>query len=213
MALRMTGPSEAVACAGFPDILLDAMPNCHHCNAFILFGGATDETGRYCNQRCRSAGKAGSSSLQIPQETLDKLVADIHQSTCPRCQGRGPVDIHKAHKVWSALFWTSWSSNPEMSCKPCAVKRQLGATLFSVTLGWWGFPFGLLMTPLQIIRNVAEMVSGPSASQPSLLLRQHVALQAAVNASGADQGSKTPGTARTTMPPPLPSESIHHRQV
>ncbi len=59
------------------------------------------------------------------------------------------------------MVLTSWSSKPKLSCKSCATKRQLGAMAFSSVAGWWGLPWGLVMTPVQIIRNIVEMAGGP----------------------------------------------------
>lgn len=176
------------------------MASCSYCSSFILFGGASDQTGRYCNDRCQQAGHLLLIAQRIPQATLDELTANVHQGECPRCRGRGPVDVHKAHKVWSALLLTSWSSAPEISCKSCAVKRQIGASFFSGTLGWWGFPWGLIMTPFQIIRNGVEMFGGPDSSKPSPLLHRHVAMQAA--ASLVEQAHSNRNT--SPAPPPLP---------
>lgn len=184
------------------------MANCSYCNSFILFGGATDQTGRYCNDRCQQAGHLILISQQIPSETLERLTDEVHQGNCPRCQGRGPVDVHKAHQVWSALILTSWSSSPEISCKGCGVKRQLGAMLFSGALGWWGFPWGLIMTPFQIIRNGVEMAAGPSSARPSPLLHKYVSMQAAANLVQANQAAQR---AVPVQPPPLPDDGDDSR--
>lgn len=182
------------------------MANCSYCNSFILFGGASDETGRYCNDRCQQAGHLLLISQQIPLEELENLTNAVHQGNCPRCKGRGPVDVHKAHKVWSALLLTSWNSSPEISCKSCATKRQIGATLFSGILGWWGFPWGIIMTPLQIMRNGIEMFGGPSPSKPSPLLHKYVSMQAAAHLVQTSQSAQ--GVRSTSPhPPPLPQDN------
>jgi hypothetical protein len=135
----------------------EAMASCSYCDSFILFGGNTDHTGRYCNASCQQAGNELSFSHQIPRRQIDQRVWELHHGNCPRCGSPGPVDMHKAHKVWSALVLTSWNSSPALACRSCAVKRQVGAALFSGVFGWWGFPWGLIMTPVQVVRNIAEM--------------------------------------------------------
>jgi hypothetical protein len=157
------------------------MANCSYCESYILFGGKTDQTGRYCNQNCQQAGNLLALSQQIPAHDMAALVQQIHQGNCPRCGRQGPVDVHKAHKIWSALILTSWNSSPQLSCKSCATKRQIGAALFSGVFGWWGFPWGLFMTPVQVVRNLVEMTGGPQAGQPSPLLQKFVRLQAAAS--------------------------------
>jgi hypothetical protein len=85
---------------------------------------------------------------------------------------------------------TSWNSSPEMSCKGCAVKRQLGAALLDGVVGWWGFPWGLIMTPVQIVRNVVDMIGGPKASQPSSMLERIVRIQSAAHVVQASQSAQ-----------------------
>jgi hypothetical protein len=155
------------------------MASCSYCNSFILFGGRTDTTGRYCDEKCQRTGNLLALAQRIPQHELDRLVQAIHQGDCPRCGRHGPVDMHKAYRVWSALVLTSWSSSPALSCKSCATKRQAGALLFSGVLGWWGFPWGIVMTPVQVVRNLAEMVGGPRTDKPTPLLEKFVRIQAA----------------------------------
>lgn len=177
------------------------MANCSYCNSFILFGGARDETGVYCNGDCQGAGNLLAMSQQIPLEDVASLVASVYAGQCPRCGGAGPVDVHKAHKVWSILIMTSWSSSPAMSCKRCATKRQLGATVLSGVVGWWGLPWGLIMTPVQIIRNFTEMAGGPQKGKPSHLLERAVRIQAVASALEQQQLQQQQGGA---TPPPLP---------
>ena len=178
------------------------MASCSYCDSFIVFGGKTDETGRYCNEKCQQAGRLLMFSNQLPREQMDQLVEKFHNGACPRCGGAGPVDVHKAHQVWSALFMTSWSSKPVLSCKSCATKRQLGGIVFSGVLGWWGFPWGLVMTPLQIARNIGAMVGGPKPGTPSDLLQKYVRLQAAAVLAG-----------KTTTPPARPTLSPSPTEV
>jgi hypothetical protein len=104
------------------------------------------------------------------QETEDYIreqVRAIHRGRCPRCSGHGPVDVHTSHWVWSAVFFTRWGSCSHICCRKCGRIEQVKAGLSSFVLGWWGFPWGLLMTPIQIIQNLVGLLSGPSDSTPS----------------------------------------------
>jgi hypothetical protein len=93
---------------------------------------------------------------------------------CPKCRGMGPVDVHKVHSVWSALLLTRWSTKPQVSCRSCAIKDQMGGALFSLVCGWWGFPWGLVLTPVQITRNIMGMANPPDGKRPSESLRKLV---------------------------------------
>lgn len=171
----------------------------------MLFGGRADQTGRYCSERCQQAGNLLAISQHIPPVQIQRMVLQIHQGNCPRCGGPGPVDAHKAHQVWSALIVTSWSSSPALSCKSCGVKRQIGATLFSGVFGWWGIPWGIVMTPVQVVRNIVEMAGGPQPNQPSELLEKIARLQAGANLIQQAEGQpKPPVLGAQTAPPPLP---------
>src|SRR4030095_815794 len=145
------------------------MPTCSNCKSFHLFG-KKDALGSFCNDKCLLEGKLKALASTIPPELLQRRIAEIHQGNCPRCSGGGPVDVHTTHEVWSAVVLTSWKSIPALSCKSCGVKRQLGALAFSGFLGWWGFPFGLILTPIQVVRNLVGMLGGPHREQPSRLL-------------------------------------------
>lgn len=41
-------------------------------------------------------------------------------------------------------------------------------------VGWWGFPWGLLFTPVQLGRNIVGLVRSPDATKPSTQLEAMV---------------------------------------
>jgi hypothetical protein len=161
------------------------MASCANCGTFILFGGKDLNGQKYCSDGCLEKGYLLAMTGDIPHDIVMQQVESLHQGQCPQCHGRGPVDIHTSYRVWSALVLTSWNSPVQISCRSCGIKSQVGSTFFCLFLGWWGFPFGLLMTPVQIIRNIVAMCGGPNPSRPSpelervvrLLIAQHVASQ------------------------------------
>lgn len=155
------------------------MARCGSCNSLVLFGGMRDGDRTYCGPDCQERGELQALADTIPSDLLDEYVRRVHQGACPRCQGDGPVDVHTSYRVWSMIFVTTSNSLPRVSCRSCARKLQLGSLTFSFFLGWWGFPFGILMTPIQIGRNLWAMVGGPSASGPSELLVKTASLQMA----------------------------------
>jgi hypothetical protein len=106
----------------------------------------------------------------------------------------GPIDVHKVHKVWSAIFLTTWNSSQQVCCRSCATKSQLGGVLFSLLLGWWGFPWGLILTPVQITRNIVGMCAGPDPSHPSAELRKLVQVTLGAKMIQASQKAAPPPT-------------------
>jgi hypothetical protein len=158
------------------------MAKCDSCGTFIVFGGVRDNGYRYCNATCAQQGHVQQVSEAVPPELLERYIREVHQGDCPKCGGPGPIDVHVSHTVWSALVITSMNSRPEICCRSCGVKSKLGATFTSVALGWWGMPWGLLFTPLQIIRNVGGIVVKPDHSRPSPQLEKMVKLDLASSA-------------------------------
>jgi len=143
------------------------MATCDYCGTTIVFGGVKDNELRFCNAECHQKGHVVVLSRSVPKDIVDNQVRQIHRGPCPKCHGSGPVDVHTSHRIYSLLMYTSWSSSPNVSCRSCGMKSQIGNTIFSLALGWWGFPWGFIMTPVQIGRNIIGMVKGPDESKPS----------------------------------------------
>jgi hypothetical protein len=143
------------------------MAACNACGTTILFGGATVGEARYCNARCAQRGQLLSISQRIAPDVVTDAVSRVFHGACPKCKGPGPVDVHTSYRVYSMLFLTRWQSLPLIACRSCGVKAQLGDALFSLVLGWWGFPWGLIMTPVQVTRNVAGAIRNRTEAGPS----------------------------------------------
>jgi hypothetical protein len=157
------------------------MASCSYCNSAIFLGGVRDGNLRFCNTKCQQNGVLVRLAAQVPPDILDAHVAQVHAGSCPCCQTRSPVDVHTSYRIWSILILTSWGSRPIMSCRACAIKRQIGDTIFCLFLGSWGFPWGIIFTPIQIIKNLTAMAGGPNPRQPSDLLRRFVSLNLAAH--------------------------------
>lgn len=157
------------------------MARCEYCGSTILFGGTQEGPFRFCNDRCATSAPLVVASRDLPETLVDQQSWAVYQGACPACGGVGPVDVQTSYRVWSALLLTSWSSRPQVACRSCGVKSKLGDALFSVVLGWWGFPWGLIVTPVQVIRNLVGLASSPpNAPSDALrkLVRVHLAAQA-----------------------------------
>ena len=152
------------------------MAKCDYCGTTIIFGGTREGELRFCNENCLNAGVVLAVSQQLPDDLIQKKVWEVHQGNCPRCEGRGPVDVHTSYRVYSALVYSSWSSRPHISCRSCGIKSQLGDVVFCLVLGWWGFPWGLIVTPIQVVRNLFGVARGPDPTKPSPQLEKLVRL-------------------------------------
>jgi hypothetical protein len=165
------------------------MANCGYCGTKILFGGSRMGDQRYCNATCAQRGALLNLSRQLPDTTINQQLWSVHQGRCPKCTGAGPVDVHTSYRVYSFLVMTRWVNTPQVSCRACGVKSQMTGAGLSLLLGWWGFPWGLIMTPVQIGRNIAAACSPPDPTKPSSqlerLVRVNIAAQVARKAPAA----------------------------
>ncbi len=185
------------------------MASCGFCKSMILFGGVSEGATRYCNQRCQTSAMLARAAGTIPPELLAQAVEDVYTGTCPSCGGHGPVDVHTSYFVWSALVMTGWKNTPAVTCRACARKRQMGAALGSAVVGWWGFPWGLVMTPVQVGRNIAAMTTGNGSTGPSPDLEKMVRMQIGARLIAAEHEGMAatadvqaqPGAAPPTSPP------------
>lgn len=162
------------------------MATCAACGTTIIFGGTRAGDLRFCNKKCQQKGGILLVAEQVPTEIVLRQATQIHRGICPKCGGPGPVDVHMGYRVWSALLMTSWQSMQRVCCRSCGVKGQALDALFSLVLGWWGFPWGFIITPVQVGRNIVGMFSAPDPDNPSPRLEKSVriaiASQALINA-------------------------------
>lgn len=171
------------------------MAACAVCNKTILFGGERQGDLRFCSKRCAVQGHQFQLAATIPDDQVRAEADAIRRAPCPRCSRRnGPVDLHLSHRIYSALVFTKWWTTPVVSCRPCANRRRALDLLFSLAFGWWGFPWGLLVTPVQVVRNVAALLTPEKATTvPSPALERAVRMQLA---------------ARLQSPPELPRQAL-----
>ena len=72
-----------------------------------------------------------------------------------------------------------------------AIVKGLGFTAISLLFGWWGFPWGIIATPIQVTRNLGGLFSRPSAEKPS---------KALANILKADMAARRPHSEFFTCP-------------
>ena len=115
------------------------MTNCDYCGTGILFGGKREGNLRFCNTRCQQGGVFLALSRQVSDTQVQEMLWKVHQGTCPKCGGSGPVDVHTSYRVWSALVLTNWSNSLQVSCRSCKTVGRFrvfpGAGLVGISLG------------------------------------------------------------------------------
>jgi hypothetical protein len=133
------------------------LASCDCCGKRYTFGALRTGPRAFCSSVCQERGRVLTALDHLPPAQVEAHVADAHRSDCPACGGRGPVDIHRAHWVWSFIFLTRWGTEPRVECVRCGRIRQAKALALSLVAGWWGVPFGLVLTPVQIVRNLIAL--------------------------------------------------------
>jgi hypothetical protein len=175
------------------------MAKCANCGRTIAFGGIKDGEHRFCGKPCRDRAYLNEVSIQLPDGFVMEKVHEVHSGACGKCGGAGPVDMHTSHSVWSALFITRWAYKTELCCSPCGRKAKLRAAAFSGLLGWWGFPWGILITPAQIIRNVSGLLARQDPLRPSDQLVQLVRTNLSAQLIAEDHKRKAVAAGRLRM--------------
>jgi len=169
------------------------MATCNTCNNTILFGGKHDGDRVYCNDQCMARSALSEAGAQVPAETVRREALALRSSACPQCQRTGsPIEYRESHRAISYIIATSWSSPGQLCCRTCHVKALLGNSAITLLAGWWGFPWGLIATPLQLIRNVVGLCSGGDRPEPSEKLLAAVRSMLAQHAPQAGPPSVPP---------------------
>ncbi|MDD3586149.1 MAG: hypothetical protein PHQ75_03105 [Thermoguttaceae bacterium] len=149
------------------------MGKCKHCGTTILFGGQRDSNGNlYCNATCMEQDVPSRAREILPQDVIDRYTDSIRESECPVCHGRcSPIDIQYSYRVVSFLVITQYSTRPRLSCTRCARMANIKDFLITAIAGWWGFPFGILLTPIYLIRNMIKFICPVGENAPSEALK------------------------------------------
>lgn len=159
------------------------MATCATCGTTILFGGISSMGARFCGAPCAEKGVLAIAAKNVSSGEAALLAAKIHSGKCGKCGREGPVDIHCSYQIISYIVATNWKTNVHLSCRRCGVRAQVLDLIGSLLGGWWGFPWGLAITPVQIFRNIGGIAKPPQPHLPSESLLNHARM---LIASGAE---------------------------
>lgn len=165
------------------------MAKCAFCSSMILFGGVTENARRFCGAKCLERQRIAERAAGLPEADVARELAAVHRGLCPKCHGPGPCDVYTSHRVVSALVVTRWWSRLEVCCRGCGVRNLVGDAVFSFLLGWWA-AYGIILTPVQVGRNLYGLTKRPDPSRPSPRLAAMVRMQLATKAEHAAKAAK-----------------------
>lgn len=153
---------------------------CDFCGSSARFSAVLDEGQRFCSKSCLRNARLLEISEDIPTEAIFQHACSIKQGPCPVChQTSSKTEARRYYRVWSAGIITQWTKRTHVCCHSCGRKTNLGSLVFCTLFGWWGIPWGLIITPAQIIANIAEMFKAQSDPTPSDELLQAARLDLA----------------------------------
>jgi hypothetical protein len=171
------------------------MATCASCGNSILWGGVRLNGSRYCGQKCCSQDELGRLAASIPEQAVKIEAKKIRNGNCPVCSRRGEeIELRKSYKAISYVIVTRWGVYPIVSCSSCHRKKVLGDFILTLCFGWWGFPWGMIITPVQLIRNICAVATDTKTSEPSQELCSAVrTMMAQTNLSLQSASSRQPG--------------------
>src|SRR5258706_4353758 len=133
------------------------MAICDFCGASHRGEHASVGTLRFCTQSCADRGRILQTLDLFPSSAINSYVENTRSGRCAECGAQAPSNIHKSYRVYSVLIYTSWKTLIHYCCQRCGRGHQGSSIVFSGLFGWWGFPFGILLTPWLIFKNIVEM--------------------------------------------------------
>ena len=152
------------------------MARCASCRRLILFGGVQQGARRYCNEQC--ALTASLESVELSEGEIEDALMRLHLGACPSCGGQGPIDAHASYRVISVVLVTQYATHVNVGCARCGRKVIAKNLAITFLAGWWGFPSGLLLTPIYLVMGTVSLFKA-GARTPSARLRSVVATQLA----------------------------------
>jgi hypothetical protein len=153
---------------------------CDFCSSSARFSAVLDEGQRFCSKACLRNARLLEVSEDIPQEEISRHAFRIKNGKCPACQKAGSkTEVRRYYRVWSVGIFTQWTNRTHICCHSCGRKTNFGSLIFCTLFGWWGIPWGIIMTPAQMLANITEMFKPLADPAPSDALLQAARLDLA----------------------------------
>lgn len=149
------------------------MARCRGCFAKLDADTSGSGLSQWCSDECRAADESAFEALTESEKIIIEKTNEVFNRDCPECGGKGPVDFHEYYKIWSLLVVTRYSDHEIFCCSRCAAKTKIGAILFCGVFGWWGIPYGIIGTPVQLVKNLLSLLSS-NPNEPSPEIRDMV---------------------------------------
>lgn len=102
---------------------------------------------------------------------ITELSQKIRNLPCPLC-GSKTLKLNGTvmHTVKSFILFSSFRKEPIIACPDCLDKKNQESITSTVLLGWWGFPWGIIKTPIYIYYNIKAKKENRNTEPNEILL-------------------------------------------
>ncbi|WP_426208965.1 hypothetical protein [Massilia sp. TWP1-3-3] len=141
---------------------------CDYCGNSAKKKPLFDQGQQFCSADCLHAARISEAAVDLSAGQIGARALAMRSGACPDCgSSESVIEIRYHYRVVSALYFTSYQRKSRFCCVACGRKQNFKSFLFTFFLGWWGVPFGLIMTPTYLIANLGELREQRSGGEPS----------------------------------------------
>ena len=149
------------------------MSSCSYCQAIIEDEEWETEDGQiFCSASCIAETRLRELREAMPTDLVLAEAKQMQMRDCPICGRHCQVDGQRHHYVYSFFLFSKWGSEDFEACTRCGLFTKAWTMLKCLLMGWWAVPFGLPLTIIQVVRNLAEIRSAPKWQPPSETLQK-----------------------------------------
>lgn len=141
---------------------------CDFCSNQARRSPVFDSGQRFCSQRCLRNARLLEKAVEFSNAEVLSHAKNIKNSACPMCsQHKSKVEVRYHYRIWSAGIISDWQEYRQVSCLACGRRANLKSLAYCMALGWWGLPWGPLITPAQVLANLVAMFKTHQHGEPS----------------------------------------------
>ncbi|MBI3713798.1 MAG: hypothetical protein HY253_12680 [Burkholderiales bacterium] len=156
---------------------------CDYCSNSARYKPTFDSGQRFCSKKCLHAARISEAAVDLTKTEIEQMAEKIRSGVCPVCNEiSSPVEVRFHHTVTSFIVLTRYTKRSSVCCVNCGRKENWKAFVSTFLLGWWGFPWGVFMTPTYLIANLGEMFEGRKVGEPSEDLLREAKFRLAMSA-------------------------------
>lgn len=131
---------------------------CDFCGNSAMSKPVIDSGQRFCRPRCLHAARISEAAVDLAEADITAVAQAIQDGLCPSCRQTGSlVEVRHYHRVMSFGVFTRYTKSSKLCCLECGRTENLKSFALTFLLGWWGMPFGILLTPTYLVANIGEM--------------------------------------------------------